>query len=564
MGMMRKFALAVLLLCCVCCGALAVEGEWIVREEVELGWGELRWFDDALLRDAEPKGKTEWHSTNTAAAAVDRWGNVQAAKPESLQTTYIVAERGGVSYSWKVTVRPLVQQIQLMNGDVPLDGAVLDLDAGETQLTVRAEVLPAGSSPQVELSVKGEGATLSEDGTLAVSRDGSFTVTARARDRSRAQAECTVYAVHPVRSVTISGPAQLTSGEIISLSAQIEPQNATERRLEWQSSDESVLKVDQNGNVKALQTDRICTATVSASAVDGSGSFGEYTITVVPAAQKVDILYNGRSFPAQTLALDDSFVGTVLEMRSVVSPEQALQGVKWSSSNTSIIKVDSNGSIGVVGSGECRITAEAADGSGSKRVLHVVVGNMDKYPYYLEVDKGNQVVRAYGKDESGLYTVLVRRMICSTGRHENSVANGLYKVDSTRRRWMSTVIEGVYCQYGTRFTDQIWFHSLPYQGTDPAKMDAQAYAQLGKPVSHGCIRLLAADAKWIYENVPGGCPMLLCKCESTQEEYGSVHKPDAPGRWDPTDDNPENPHYDPTYTSAVLSDEFAPENRQKH
>ena len=38
-----------------------------------------------------------------------------------------------------------------------------------------------------------------------------------------------------------------------------------------------------------------------------------------------------------------------------------------------------------------------------------------EYPYLIEVNKVAQVVTVYTIDEQGLYTIPVKRMICSTG-----------------------------------------------------------------------------------------------------------------------------------------------------
>lgn len=548
---MKKLMLLLSLLLGICSCALAAEGEWIYQEEMELAWGELRWFDDAALEDIVPEGKTVWQSTNENAASVDRWGNVQAAKPETLQQTFIIAERGGVSYSWKVTVRPRSEEILLFADGEVLDKRILNLDAGETQLSVGASVLPEGAPAQVKFSVSGKGASIDENGLLTIAQAGRYTIAASAQDKGRASAKAEILAVHPVASVGLSGPIQMTGGQTVRLEAAIAPEHATVRDLVWTSSDPAVASVDDMGNVTAQKVDAIAPVVITARAADGFGASCDFTLSVVPAAAKVDILLGGESFPVQTLVLDASRIGTVIELESVVYPAQAQQLVKWSSSDNGVVKVDSSGRIGIVGRGTCRIAAKAADGSGAARVLHVAVGKTEGRPYYLEVDKGNQVVRVYEQDESGLYTRLVRRMVCSTGTSDGIVENGLYNVHSTRHKWMSTVVEGVYAKYGTRFYEHIWFHSLPYQGTRSDRMDAEGYALLGTRASHGCIRLLAADAKWIYENVPGGCWMIVCKCERTESEYGAVSWPQAPGRWDPTDDEPDNPDYDPTYTSQV-------------
>lgn len=547
---MKRILWIALLLCAVCIGAHAAQGEWIYNETIEVSSGGLLWLSDDALKAIEPDGKTSFYCEDASVASVDRWGNVQAERTDTLRETSIVAQRGGVSYIWKLIVHPLSSAVELSAGGQPLDGQLLDLDAGQTSLLVEARVLPEGAAQQVEFSVSGKGASIDENGLLTFTGDGRFTVTARAADKGRAQAQADVVALHPVHKITLSGQTQLTAGQYMQLEAAIVPENATVRQLVWTSSDENIAAVDKNGVVVGMKISETSAVTITATSADGSGAVCSFPITVVPAAKRIDILLDGEPFPTQSLVLDDSMVGEVLNFSAAVYPADAQQGVKWTSGNNGIIKTDSSGRLGVVGRGTCRLTLETADGL-VKRTVDVCVQDIDDHPYYLEVDKGNQVVRVYEKDEKGMYTVLSRRMVCSTGVYDNAFANGLYDVDNARKEWMGTILDGVYCQYGVRFYDMIWFHSLPYQGTNPARMDMGAYAQLGTKASHGCIRLLAADAKWIHDNVPGGSMMTVCKCERVESEYGAVSWPEAQGGWDPTDPNEKNPYFDPEYTSAV-------------
>lgn len=552
--MPEKWAAALcVLLALVCLPALGEEGafsgEWIIREEVQMEAGELRWFDDEGLCELAPNGKTAWSSSDPSAAKVDRWGNVRAADVDAVRQVYIVAERDGVSWSWKVTVRPLSREVLvLVNGEELADNAVWDLDANGAELQLSAQVLPEGAAQQVHFLVSG--ASLEESGLLTIPQDGVIKIEARAEDAGHAKAQYTLQAVHFVRTIAISGEGEVTSGRSIALQARCFPENASIKKVYWESSDPAVAAVDQNGNVTGGSGETISEALITACAADGSGVCAQFSVRVIPAAQKVTISHQGQPWPNNTILLDDSAVGGWMQLSAQVWPEQALAGVEWSSSDKSVVRIAADGRMEIVGKGRCRIAAKSADGS-AVRILYVAVGDMDDLPYYLEIDKGNQVVRVYEKDENGLYTRLLRRMVCSTGKSDSGLENKLYTVHSTRARWMSTVVDGVMCQYGTRFEEHIWFHSLPYFGYNNSCMDMDAYAQLGSRASHGCIRLLAADAKWIYENAPKGTWTLVCRDERVESEYGAVCWPGAQNGWDPTDDAPENPYYDALYSSLA-------------
>lgn len=56
--------------------------------------------------------------------------------------------------------------------------------------------------------------------------------------------------------------------------------------------------------------------------------------------------------------------------------------------------------------------------------------------------------------------------------------------------------------YWTRFYGPYLFHSVPYDSA--GNMLAEELNKIGSPVSHGCIRLVLEDAKWLYETLPLG------------------------------------------------------------
>jgi len=97
--------------------------------------------------------------------------------------------------------------------------------------------------------------------------------------------------------------------------------------------------------------------------------------------------------------------------------------------------------------------------------------------------------------------------------------------------------------------------ALPTITPAGSKVKHSWYQKLGSRDSGGCIRLLCADAKWIYENVPADTYVLVMAGTRDVNEYGAVYAPPSNQTgafiWDPTDDNPDNPYYDPTYTSEI-------------
>ena len=169
-------------------------------------------------------------------------------------------------------------------------------------------------------------------------------------------------------------------------------------------------------------------------------------------------------------------------------------------------------------------------------------------PYFIEIDRLNQVVRIYTVGEDGTYSILTRAMLCSTDKWGATPPNGTYKMPGNRYRWSSTISSGTYIQYATCISGEILFHSLPYSARKGDALKADAYEKLGTRASAGCVRLLTADAKWIYDNVPAGTPVCFMEGELDEQLMKTLTAPPLKGgKWDPTDPNPDNPDYDSTY-----------------
>ena len=183
--------------------------------------------------------------------------------------------------------------------------------------------------------------------------------------------------------------------------------------------------------------------------------------------------------------------------------------------------------------------------------------------YVLVVYKGGtQTVVAYEADKNGNYDASkpVRKMICSTGS-SGPTPNGTFKISQKIRYHR---LEGARGQYCSRFNGGILFHSVPIlesaSTVDQGKklMNLTSYAKLGRAASHGCVRLLVKDAKWIYDNCKIGTRVIVTSSKSpvgTGSKPAIIRKaPYSSGNygWDPTDPDPENPYRNGwTHVSSV-------------
>ena len=169
-------------------------------------------------------------------------------------------------------------------------------------------------------------------------------------------------------------------------------------------------------------------------------------------------------------------------------------------------------------------------------------------PYYITVNRTQNLVIIYGKDENGNHTKPIKAMVCSVGLNGKTEL-GTFQIGDqqgkpARSRWRQ-LTGGVYGQYISRFNGSILFHSVPYFSQSPSNLEYEEYNKLGQAASAGCVRLCVADAKWIYENCPDGTTVKVYD-SSAAEPLGKptpirIDTNDSRKGWDPTDPDPNNP-----------------------
>lgn len=168
--------------------------------------------------------------------------------------------------------------------------------------------------------------------------------------------------------------------------------------------------------------------------------------------------------------------------------------------------------------------------------------NESEAPYLIKVNRTQNLVIIYAKDEYGGYTKPYKAMICSVGL-DNATPTGTW---ATTEKYEWRLLSGnVYGQYATRITGHYLFHSVPYFTQSKSDLEYDEYNKLGQPASLGCIRLSVEDAKWIYDNCAAGTTVTVYDSDAAEP----LSKPtpvkidvnDSRKGWDPTDPDNNNP-----------------------
>ena len=279
-------------------------------------------------KDAANK-KVTWKSSNAAIASVDANGKVTGVKAGEATIT-VTTEDGGKTATCKVTVSD--KEIKVTG--VKLNKSETSLLVGGNE-TLTATVLPEGATNQnvTWKSDKPEIATVDANGKVTAVKVGEATITVTTEDGGKT-ATCKV-TVKPnlVSEITLAALA-IYVGESKAVTATVKPDDATNKALTWTSSDETVATVDATGKVTGK---KIGTATITATAQDGSGVSGSCTVTVLSHVKKVTVT------PANlTLGQNKSYT---LKATVEVFGSGTDTGVTWTSSDTTIATVDATGKV---------------------------------------------------------------------------------------------------------------------------------------------------------------------------------------------------------------------------
>jgi uncharacterized protein YjdB len=312
-------------------------------------------FPDALCgaalaaKNNAPIFLTDQNSISDAA--------IKFIKSQNVQHVVILGGTSSVSQSVESAVNNIVTSIVIHSTSVSLNKTSDTLTVGGTD-TLKAEILPNNTTNQAITWKSSDNtiATVDDTGNVTAVSAGTATITVTTADGSNT-ATCNITVTNPVVNVTSVSlnktSDNLSVGDTDTLTATVLPDNATSQGVTWTSSDNSVVKVDSKGDITAIGTG---TATIIVTTADGSNT-AVCNITVTnPVVNVTSVSLNKTS--------DNLSVGDTDTLTATVLPDNATsQGVTWTSSDNSVVKVDNKGDITAVGTGTATIIVTTADGS---------------------------------------------------------------------------------------------------------------------------------------------------------------------------------------------------------
>lgn len=160
-----------------------------------------------------------------------------------------------------------------------------------------------------------------------------------------------VHFIVDVTGVTLSPSyIEISRGETFKLNGRVLPTNATNQGLTWESSDESIATVDENGLVTGIGKG---SATITVTTKDGGFTASS---TVVCNINVTGVTLDKSEMNIEIIGDTEQLIATVLPI------DADNKNVTWSSSDDTIATVDSNGLVTAISLGEAVITVTTEDG----------------------------------------------------------------------------------------------------------------------------------------------------------------------------------------------------------
>ena len=263
-------------------------------------------------------------------------GNVSIRASQDGNENYNGADR--VSKSVKVDL--LVSGITLNQNSATL------AEGNALQLTATVSPDNASNKTLSWTSANPEIATVDANGKVKALKQGKTTITVKSTDGSDISAQCELTVIKLVEGISINiTTATLTEGQSLQLEATVSPELATNKAVEWSSSNESVAIVSQQGKVTAISKG---SAIITAKSTDGSNVSAFCNVNVIKLVSNIVL-------SESEMTLNE---GQSATLTAIITPDLANnKTLEWTSSNESVAKVSSQGKVTAISKGTAIITA---------------------------------------------------------------------------------------------------------------------------------------------------------------------------------------------------------------
>jgi len=340
---------------------IKVTGIKLDKKSVTLKYGTTAKLNASITPSSATNKNIEWTSSDKKLVSVDKNGNIKAVGNKDGEATITVKTKdGGYTASAKVKVTKVNNVVKVTG--IKLDKKIVTLKYGGT-IQLKATITPSNATNKNVEWTSSDTSLVTVDSIGNVkavgNKDGEATITVKTKDGGKTTS--TKVKVTKVETeVKVTGVnldtnlVTLEYGKSSKLKATISPSNATNKNLEWTSSDPSLVTVDSKGNIKAVGN-KNGTSTVTVKTKDGGK-------TASAKVKVTGIKVTGIKLDKTSFSLK---YGESTKITATITPSNAAnKNIEWISSNPNLVVVDNNGNVIASANkdGEATITVKTADG----------------------------------------------------------------------------------------------------------------------------------------------------------------------------------------------------------
>ena len=297
-----------------------------------------------LPLDTTDSTTTTWSTSNDKIITVDKNGHIKAIGGGKADITATIAGKKAVCH---VQVNVPLQSISIestANVMYIKETLALTVKYNPTDTTVDRKVQWKSSDSSI--------ATVDENGLVTAIAKGKVDISETVLDKT---SSVSITIQQPLEKIEIEeGNLTLIKNETKQLNVKENPtkHDDTITKKEWKSSDSQIAEVNQNGLVTAKKEG---TVQIFATYYVGTKS---YQTSIQVKVKEIHIEKVTLNKTKLSLNKGDTDSLTASYTPANTTDETT---VKWTSSNTSIVKVDQNGHVEAVGGGSATITATIAN-----------------------------------------------------------------------------------------------------------------------------------------------------------------------------------------------------------
>lgn len=316
----------------------------------------------------------KWESSNESVATVNQYGEISAVSSGTADIIVSSVKNPEVKAICTVSVYEHTTGVNISDENI-----VVSINETK-QLT--ANTLPLGTSDNqiIWSSDNAEVASVDEVGNIKGLQTGHCVIKATSVDGGF-EAQCNVTVVQLAEAIKINKEStSLVVGNTETLTANILPDNTTDKTILWSSSNSNVATVDANGMVTANKAGE---CTITAKALSNPNVKATCDVTVIQPVTGITLSESTYTLKA---------IGESVQLKATVLSEDASnKKVNWSCPNNTVCVV-SNGNVVAVGYGIAVIIAMTEDGGfmgyctvtveDTTGITDVKEENNDCYPTY--------------------------------------------------------------------------------------------------------------------------------------------------------------------------------------